>query len=189
LTRNTRVRNWPSKESTTSRSRALSQTVRTSLHAAPERPDGGSGIPSRGIGLRRRNSAGDYPGRPAAAYEAELVATTGLKPPDGTPGLPGARQRGVVYRVRGRGTFAVPGDGKYLGRSAVSTILMALSLDTEMQVSSRCTCWPASVSPTAAVRRRHGDGRCRSCGCTRARPSCFTAFTSDGAWPQAPGAS
>jgi len=41
---------------------------------------------------------------------------------------------GAVYRVRGRGTFAVPGDGKYLRSFGSIDDLMALSLDTEMQV-------------------------------------------------------
>ena len=41
---------------------------------------------------------------------------------------------GVIYRVRGRGTFAVPGDGKYLRSFGSIDDLMALSLDTELQV-------------------------------------------------------
>jgi DNA-binding GntR family transcriptional regulator len=41
---------------------------------------------------------------------------------------------GVIYRIRGRGTFAVPGDGKYLRSFGSIDDLMALSLDTELQV-------------------------------------------------------
>ncbi len=41
---------------------------------------------------------------------------------------------GVIYRVRGRGTFAVPGEGKYLRSFGSIDDLMALSLDTELRV-------------------------------------------------------
>ena len=41
---------------------------------------------------------------------------------------------GVIYRVRGRGTFAVPGDGRYLRSFGSIDDLMALSLDTELGV-------------------------------------------------------
>ncbi len=41
---------------------------------------------------------------------------------------------GVIYRVRGRGTFAVPGDGAYLRSFGSIDDLLALSLDTELRV-------------------------------------------------------
>lgn len=41
---------------------------------------------------------------------------------------------GTIFRVPGRGTFAAPGDGRYLRSFGSIDDLMALSLDTELQV-------------------------------------------------------
>jgi DNA-binding GntR family transcriptional regulator len=53
---------------------------------------------------------------------------------------------GIIYRVPGRGTFAVPGDGRYLRSFGSIDDLMALSLDTELQVVE-----PLHVLASAAI--------------------------------------
>jgi DNA-binding GntR family transcriptional regulator len=41
---------------------------------------------------------------------------------------------GMVYRIPGRGTFAMNDDGKYLGSSGTIEDLMAFALDTELEI-------------------------------------------------------
>jgi GntR family transcriptional regulator len=110
------------------------RAVRTSLHAAPERPGGGTAYRHVASGLRQAIAAGRYPAGQRLPTEAELVATTGLSRQTVRRAFQELASEGVVYRVRGRGTFAVPGDGKYLRSFGSIDDLMALSLDTEMQV-------------------------------------------------------
>jgi DNA-binding GntR family transcriptional regulator len=85
-------------------------------------------------GLRQAIAAGRYPAGQRLPTEAELVATTGLSRQTVRRAFQELASEGAVYRVRGRGTFAVPGDGKYLRSFGSIDDLMALSLDTEMQV-------------------------------------------------------
>ncbi len=66
--------------------------------------------------------------------EAELIASTGLGRQTVRRAFQELVTEGVIYRVRGRGTFAVPGEGKYLRSFGSIDDLMALSLDTELQV-------------------------------------------------------
>ena len=85
-------------------------------------------------GLRRAIAAGQYPAGRRLPTEAELVSATGLSRQTVRRAFQELVTDGAIYRVRGRGTFAVPGDGKYLRSFGSVDDLMALSLDTEMQV-------------------------------------------------------
>ncbi len=85
-------------------------------------------------GLRRAIAAGRYPAGQRLPTEAELVSATGLSRQTVRRAFQELVTDGAIYRVRGRGTFAVPGDGKYLRSFGSVDDLMALSLDTEMQV-------------------------------------------------------
>jgi GntR family transcriptional regulator len=85
-------------------------------------------------GLRRAIAAGRYPAGERLPTEAELVSATGLSRQTVRRAFQELVTDGAIYRVRGRGTFAVPGDGKYLRSFGSVDDLMALSLDTEMQV-------------------------------------------------------
>jgi GntR family transcriptional regulator len=84
--------------------------------------------------IRESIAAGDYANNRQLPTEAELAASTGL----GRQTIRRAFQElvgeGVVYRVRGRGSFAVPTDGRYLRSFGSVADLMALSIDTELEV-------------------------------------------------------
>ena len=109
--------------------------VRTSLRAVPERLLGEVSAYRRlASDLRQAISAGRYPVGQRLPTEAELVTATGLGRQTVRRAFQELVTEGVIYRVRGRGTFAVPGDGRYLRSFGSVDDLMALSLDTEMQV-------------------------------------------------------
>jgi GntR family transcriptional regulator len=115
------------------------RAARASLRAlpappGPEDPGGGSAYRQLASDLRRAITAGRYPPGQRLPTEAELVAATGLSRQTVRRAFQELATEGVIYRVRGRGTFAVPGDGKYLRLFGSVDDLMALSLDTEMQV-------------------------------------------------------
>ena len=61
---------------------------------------------------------------------------------------------GLVFRVRGRGTFATQADGRYLRHFGSVEDLMGLSADTEMQVLMPLN---EAIHPTAASRLRLSD--------------------------------
>jgi DNA-binding GntR family transcriptional regulator len=84
--------------------------------------------------LREAVAAGRYPPGQRLPTEAELVTSTGLSRQTVRRAFQELVSEGVIYRVRGRGTFAVPGDGKYLRSFGSIDDLMALSLDTELRV-------------------------------------------------------
>jgi GntR family transcriptional regulator len=84
--------------------------------------------------LRQAVVAGRYPPGRRLPTEAELVASTGLSRQTVRRAFQELVSEGVIYRVRGRGTFAVPGDGRYLRSFGSIDDLMALSLDTELRV-------------------------------------------------------
>jgi DNA-binding GntR family transcriptional regulator len=85
-------------------------------------------------GLRQSVVAGRYPPGQRLPTEAELVASTGLSRQTVRRAFQELVSEGVIYRVRGRGTFAVPGDGRYLRSFGSIDDLMALSLDTELRM-------------------------------------------------------
>ncbi len=84
--------------------------------------------------LRQAVMAGRYPPGQRLPTEAELVASTGLGRQTVRRAFQELVSEGVIYRVRGRGTFAAPGDGRYLRSFGSIDDLMALSLDTELRV-------------------------------------------------------
>ena len=84
--------------------------------------------------LRQAVAAGGYPPGQRLPTEAELVASTGLSRQTVRRAFQELVSEGVIYRIRGRGTFAVPGEGKYLRSFGSIDDLMALSLDTELRV-------------------------------------------------------
>jgi GntR family transcriptional regulator len=94
----------------------------------------GSAYRQVAAGLRRDIDAGRYPAGQRLPTEAELVTATGLSRQTVRRAFQELVTDGAIYRVRGRGTFAVPGDGRYLRSFGSVDDLMALSLDTEMQV-------------------------------------------------------
>jgi GntR family transcriptional regulator len=84
--------------------------------------------------LRQAVAAGRYPPGQRLPTEAELTESTGLSRQTVRRAFQELVSEGVIYRVRGRGTFAVPGDGRYLRSFGSIDDLMALSLDTELRV-------------------------------------------------------
>ena len=102
--------------------------------AVPDGPAEGSAYRQVASGLRQAIAAGQYPAGQRLPTEAELVTATGLSRQTVRRAFQELVTDGAIYRVRGRGTFAVPGDGKYLRSFGSVDDLMALSLDTEMQV-------------------------------------------------------
>jgi GntR family transcriptional regulator len=84
--------------------------------------------------LRQAVASGRYPPGQRLPTEAELVTSTRLSRQTVRRAFQELVSEGVVYRVRGRGTFAAPGEGKYLRSFGSIDDLMALSLDTELRV-------------------------------------------------------
>ena len=108
--------------------------MRTSLRAVTEGPGEVTAYRQVASDLRQAIAAGRYPAGQRLPTEAEIVTATGLGRQTVRRAFQELVTEGVIYRVRGRGTFAVPGDGKYLRSFGSVDDLMALSLDTEMQV-------------------------------------------------------
>lgn len=84
--------------------------------------------------LREAVASGGYPPGERLPTEAELVTQTGLSRQTVRRAFQELAVEGVIYRVPGRGTFAVPGHGRYLRSFGSIDDLMALSLDTELQI-------------------------------------------------------
>ena len=84
--------------------------------------------------LRQAVASGRYPPGQRLPTEAELVTSTRLSRQTVRRAFQELVSEGVIYRVRGRGTFAAPGEGRYLRSFGSIDDLMALSLDTELRV-------------------------------------------------------
>jgi GntR family transcriptional regulator len=84
--------------------------------------------------LRGAIAAGDYPPGRRLPTENELASQKGLSRQTIRRAFQELVNEGVIYRVRGLGTFAIPGDAKYLRSFGSVDDLLALSLDTEMEV-------------------------------------------------------
>ena len=154
-------------------------------------PDGraeGSAYRQVASGLRRAIAAGQYPAGQRLPTEAELVSATGLSRQTVRRAFQELVTDGAIYRVRGRGTFAVPGDGKYLRSFGSVDDLMALSLDTEMQVVE-----PLHVLASLAAARslQVDDDMVMSMSFVRLHEGCAVLLharaRADAAWPQAGG--
>jgi DNA-binding GntR family transcriptional regulator len=84
--------------------------------------------------LRREITEHRYPDGVALPTEAELAASHGVSRQTVRRAFQDLVADGTVYRVRGRGTFAYNDAGMYLRSSGSIEELMALSLDTELEV-------------------------------------------------------
>lgn len=104
------------------------------LRAVPAGVSEASAYRQLAADLRQAITTGRYPAGQRLPTEAELVTATGLSRQTVRRAFQELATEGVIYRVRGRGTFAVPGGGKYLRSFGSIDDLMALSLDTELQV-------------------------------------------------------
>ena len=110
------------------------RTARAPLHAVPADDGSAPAYQHLASDLRQAIATGRYPAGQRLPTEAELVSSTGLSRQTVRRAFQELVSEGVIYRVRGRGTFAVPGDGRYLRSFGSIDDLMALSLDSEMQV-------------------------------------------------------
>jgi len=110
------------------------RAARAPLRAIPDGPAQGSAYRQVAADLRQAIAAGRYAAGRRLPTEAELVASTGLGRQTVRRAFQELVTEGVIYRVRGRGTFAVPGEGKYLRSFGSIDDLMALALDIELQV-------------------------------------------------------
>jgi DNA-binding GntR family transcriptional regulator len=118
----------------TSRETVVESTALTSLHPVTDGSSEPAAYRQLASGLRGAIAAGRYPVGERLPTEAELVAQTGLSRQTIRRAFQELATEGTIYRVPGRGTFAVPGDGRYLQSFGSIDDLMALSLDTELQV-------------------------------------------------------
>ena len=84
--------------------------------------------------LRADIRANRYPAGSRLPTEAELIASHRVSRQTVRRAFQDLVAEGVVYRVPGRGTFAYEGGGKYLRSFGSIEDLMALSIDTEMEV-------------------------------------------------------
>jgi GntR family transcriptional regulator len=110
-----------------------SSTAPISLRLAAAGP-GDSAYRQLAADLRQAVTAGRYPPGQRLPTETELIASTGLGRQTVRRAFQELVSEGVIYRVRGRGTFAVPGGHRYLRSFGSIDDLMALSLDTELEV-------------------------------------------------------
>lgn len=104
------------------------------LHPVTDGSRGPAAYRELASGLRDAIVGGQYPAGERLPTEAELVARTGLSRQTVRRAFQELVAEGTIYRVPGRGTFAVPDDGRYLRSFGSIDDLMALSLDTELQV-------------------------------------------------------
>jgi GntR family transcriptional regulator len=104
--------------------------------------------------FRAAITAGRYPAGTKLPTEAELVIATGWSRQTIRRAFHELVSEGLIYRVRGRGTFAVPGEGKYLRSFGSIDDLMALEVDTEMQIVE-----PLHVLASIAVADRLQPGK------------------------------
>jgi DNA-binding GntR family transcriptional regulator len=106
----------------------------TSVPTAADGPSEPAAYRQLASDLRGAIAAGRYPEGQRLPTEAELVAATGLSRQTVRRAFQELATEGAIYRVPGRGTFAVPGDGRYLRSFGSIGDLMALSVDTELEV-------------------------------------------------------
>ncbi|QNG20395.1 GntR family transcriptional regulator [Rhodococcus triatomae] len=84
--------------------------------------------------LRREIAAGRYRGGVRLPTEAQLSEEHGLSRQTVRRAFQDLVAEGIVYRVPGRGTFAIESDGRYLRQLGSIEDLMNLSADTTMRV-------------------------------------------------------
>lgn len=98
-----------------------------------DRPDG---IAYRSLAreLRTALREGHYGDHGRLPTETELAAEHGLSRQTVRRAMQDLVSEGLVYRVRGRGTFPAPHDSRYLRQFGSVEDLMGLSLDTRMEL-------------------------------------------------------
>jgi GntR family transcriptional regulator len=106
----------------------------TSMPPDPDGPRAKVAYRELAAALRQDIAAGQYSTGERLPTEVELVAQTGLSRQTIRRAFQELTAEGTIYRVQGRGTFAVPGNGRYLRSFGSIDDLMALSLDTELEV-------------------------------------------------------
>jgi GntR family transcriptional regulator len=84
--------------------------------------------------LREAIMSGRYSAEERLPTEAELVATSGFSRQTVRRAFQELANEGMIYRVRGRGTFVLPHDSRYLRSFGNIPDLMSLALDTELRV-------------------------------------------------------
>jgi GntR family transcriptional regulator len=104
------------------------------LHALPDVVGEGVAYRQLAADLRRSIAAGRWPTGSRLPTEAEVVAATGLSRNTVRRAFQDLVSEGVIYRVRGRGTYVVPGHAQYVRSFGSIGDLMNLSLDTEMEI-------------------------------------------------------
>lgn len=106
--------------------------------------------------LRSQIRAGEFPAETALPTEAELSRRYGVSRQTVRRAFQDLVAEGAVYRVPGRGTFVTPSSGRYLRQLGSVEDLMALSVDSKLQVLQPLR---AGVDPAAAGRLRLPDDR------------------------------
>ncbi|HEX3931809.1 MAG TPA: GntR family transcriptional regulator [Nocardioides sp.] len=84
--------------------------------------------------LREAITSGRYATEERLPTEAELVATSGFSRQTVRRAFQELSNEGMIYRVRGRGTFVLPHDARYLRSFGNIPDLMSLAVDTELRV-------------------------------------------------------
>ncbi|PJJ62414.1 GntR family transcriptional regulator [Compostimonas suwonensis] len=84
--------------------------------------------------LREALVRGDYADGRALPTEASLAQTHGIARQTVRQAFHELVSEGLVYRVRGRGTFAAPQDGAYIMQLGTIDDLMGLAVDTVLEV-------------------------------------------------------
>jgi GntR family transcriptional regulator len=85
--------------------------------------------------LREAILAGKFPANHQLPTEAELVASSGLSRQTVRHAFRELESESLVYRIRGRGTFAAPvSEGAYVRSFGSIEDLLTLSIDTEFEV-------------------------------------------------------
>lgn len=119
--------------------------------------------------LRAQLLAGEFAADVALPTEAELAAQAGVSRQTVRRAFQDLVAEGLVLRVPGRGTFAVPASGRYLRQFGSVEDLMALSADSQMEVlapleevidpeaAGRLQLVGDEVSRTTFVRRHQGE--------------------------------
>ena len=107
-----------------------------------------------GSDLRSQVLNGQYPAEVALPTEAQIATQYSVSRQTVRRAFQDLVAEGLVFRVPGRGTFAMPPNGRYLRHFGSVEDLMGLSADSDMQVLLPLR---DSIHPTAAGRLRLPD--------------------------------
>lgn len=104
--------------------------------------------------LRRQILGGEFPAETSLPTEAQIGQAYEVSRQTVRRAFQDLVAEGLVFRVPGKGSFATPSSGRYLRQFGSVEDLMALSVDSEMQVLATLG---AAVDPAAASRLRLSD--------------------------------